>query len=508
MEMEVKKKGLLERFLRGVEVLGNKIPNPMLLFISLCIIVVLASAICSFFNVSAVNPVTGETVEVVNLLTKDGFIRMLTNFVTNFTGTSAMGLTLTCMLGVGVAEASGLFQVALRGLAKAKGADLKIIIVFITVCVLADCAGGAGFVVLPPLGAMLWSAMGRNPFAGMFAAYASVTGAFASNILITSMDVINMGFTEAAAQMLVPEISLSPSMNWYFSAVSAVCLVIVSTLVTLKVVEPRLGVYTGAYSPISDETSPMDQKGLKAALIAFLTYIAVIVVLCITGVLADENGSLISSKAPLMSGMTVLIALMFAIPGIAFGYGSGRFKKFDDVAAAMSTAMGNMATYIALFYFIAQFLKYFDWSNLGLVIAIKGANALEASGLPIWMILVLFVLMCCFLNLLIGSASTKWSILASVFVPMFMLMGYSPALVQMAYRIGDAVTNPMNVSDAYFGMLLALAQKYDKKAGFGTLMSNTMPYVIAFFLFMVAELLIYFFLGLPLGPNSPVHFSM
>lgn len=473
MEMEVKKKGLLERFLRGVEVLGNKIPNPMLLFISLCIIVVLASAICSFFNVSAVNPVTGETVEVVNLLTKDGFIRMLTNFVTNFTGTSAMGLTLTCMLGVGVAEASGLFQVALRGLAKAKGADLKIIIVFITVCVLADCAGGAGFVVLPPLGAMLWSAMGRNPFAGMFAAYASVTGAFASNILITSMDVINMGFTEAAAQMLVPEISLSPSMNWYFSAVSAVCLVIVSTLVTLKVVEPRLGVYTGTYSPISDETSPMDQKGLKAALIAFLTYIAVIVVLCITGVLADENGSLISSKAPLMSGMTVLIALMFAIPGIAFGYGSGRFKKFDDVAAAMSTAMGNMATYIALFYFIAQFLKYFDWSNLGLVIAIKGANALEASGLPIWMILVLFVLMCCFLNLLIGSASTKWSILASVFVPMFMLMGYSPALVQMAYRIGDAVTNPMNVSDAYFGMLLALAQKYDKKAGFGTLMSGS-----------------------------------
>ena len=496
MEMEVKKKGLLERFLRGVEVLGNKIPNPMLLFISLCIIVVLASAICSFFNVSAVNPVTGETVEVVNLLTKDGFIRMLTNFVTNFTGTSAMGLTLTCMLGVGVAEASGLFQVALRGLAKAKGADLKIIIVFITVCVLADCAGGAGFVVLPPLGAMLWSAMGRNPFAGMFAAYASVTGAFASNILITSMDVINMGFTEAAAQMLVPEISLSPSMNWYFSAVSAVCLVIVSTLVTLKVVEPRLGVYTGTYSPISDETSPMDQKEKNC------------VFLNLWEVLADENGSLISSKAPLMSGMTVLIALMFAIPGIAFGYGSGRFKKFDDVAAAMSTAMGNMATYIALFYFIAQFLKYFDWSNLGLVIAIKGANALEASGLPIWMILVLFVLMCCFLNLLIGSASTKWSILASVFVPMFMLMGYSPALVQMAYRIGDAVTNPMNVSDAYFGMLLALAQKYDKKAGFGTLMSNTMPYVIAFFLFMVAELLIYFFLGLPLGPNSPVHFSM
>lgn len=508
MEMEVKKKGLLERFLRGVEVLGNKIPNPMLLFIALCIIVILASAICSFFNVSAINPVTGELVEVVNLATKDGFVRMLTSFVTNFTGTSAMGLTLTCMLGVGVAEASGLFAAALHGLAKSKGSDMKVIIIFTIVCILADCAGGAGFVVLPPLGAMLWSAMGRNPFAGMFAAYASVTGAFASNILITSMDVINMGFTEAAAQLLIPEITLAPSMNWYFSAVSSALLAITSVTITLKFVEPRLGTYTGSYNPISDEESPLDKKGLKAALIAFLVYIAIVVVLCITGVLADENGSLITSSAPLMSGMTVLIALMFAIPGIAFGYASGRFKKFDDVAGAMSTAMAGMATYIALFYFIAQFLKYFDWSNLGLIIAIGGANLLEASGLPIWLVLVLFVVMCCFLNLIIGSASTKWSILASVFVPMFMLMGYSPALVQMAYRIGDAVTNPINVSDAYFGMLLALARKYDKKAGFGTLMANMIPYVIAFFLFMVAELLIWFFFGLPLGPNSSVFFSM
>ena len=236
--------------------------------------------------------------------------------------------------------------------------------------------------------------------------------------------------------------------------------------------------------------------------------LALIVVLCVTGVLADETGSLLNSKAPLMSGMTVLIALMFAIPGIAFGYASGRFKKFDDVAAAMTSAMAGMAGYIALFYFIAQFLKYFDWSNLGLILAIKGAGALEASGLPIWLILVIFVIMCGALNLFIGSASTKWSILASVFVPMFMLMGYSPALIQMAYRIGDAFTNPICPTFAYFGMLLALAQKYDKKAGFGTLMSNMMPYVIAFFLFMVVELLVWFFFGLPLGPNSSVFFSM
>ncbi len=506
--LESKKVSRMEKFLRYVEVMGNKIPNPMLLFIYLCIAVIVLSAVCAFFDVTAINPVTGETVKVVNLLSREGFIRMLTQFVSNFSGTPAMGLTLTCMLGVGLAEASGLFQVALHNLAKAKGADFKIIVMFLTVCVLADCAGGAGFVVLPPLGAMLWSAMGRNPIVGMLAAYATVTGAFASNVLITSMDVINMGFTEAAARLLLPGISLSPSMNWYFSAASAVVLVVVSTFITLRIVEPRLGLYTGDYSPISNETSPLDRRGLKAALMAFLIYVAVVVVLCVTGIFADSNGSLIASRAPLMSGMTVLIALMFAVPGIAFGYGSGRFKKFDDVAAAMSTAMANMATYIALFYFIAQFLKYFDWSNLGLILAIKGADLLKVSGLPIWMMLVLFVLMCSFLNLLIGSASTKWSILASVFVPMFMLLGYSPALVQMAYRIGDAVTNPINVSDAYFGMLLALAQKYDKKAGFGTLMSNMMPYVVAFLVFMTVELLVYFFLNLPLGPNSHALFSM
>ncbi len=508
MEEKKVKKSPIEAFLHGVEVMGNKIPHPMLLFIYLCIIVIAVSGICSLFHVSAVNPVSGETVEVVNLFSRDGFVKMLTSFVSNFTGISALGLTLTCMLGVGVAEASGLFHVALKGLAKTKGSDLKVISVFTFVCIMADCTGGAGFVVMPPLGALIWAAMGRNPLAGMLAAYASVSGAFASNLMITSMDVVNMGYTEAAAQLLLPEISLSPSMNWYFSAVSVVFLTIFSTLITVKVVEPRMGRYTGSYHEEAGEDQPLDGKGLKAALIAFLLYIAFVVVLSVTGVLADETGSLLNSKAPLMKGMTVLIALMFAIPGIAFGFASKRFKKFDDVAAAMTTAMAGMAGYIALFYFIAQFLKYFEWSNLGLILAINGANILEASGLPVWIVLILFVIMCCFLNLLIGSASTKWSLLSSVFVPMFMLMGYSPALVQMAYRIGDAVSNPICPTFAYFGMLLALAQKYDRKAGFGTLMSNMMPYVIAYFIFMVAQLLIWFFLGLPLGPASSVFFQM
>lgn len=508
MEVQERKGNVLERFLHFVEILGNKIPNPILMFIWLAAGVVVLSGVCSYFGVSEVNPVTQKTVKVVNLMSLSGLVRMLTNFVSNFTGISALGLTLTCMLGVGVAEHAGLFHAALRGLAKTKGSDTKVIALFIFVCVMADCTGGAGFVVMPPLGALIWASMGRNPLAGMLAAYASVSGAFASNLMITSMDVVNFGFTEAAAQLLIPDIVLSPSMNWYFSAVSVVFLTIFATLITLKVVEPRLGKYSGDYHEVMAQQGENEQKGLHAALIAFIVYIAIVVALCVTGILADSKGSLLASKAPLMKSMTVLIALMFAIPGIAFGYASGTFKDFNDVAAAMSKAMAGMGNYIAMFYFIAQFLKYFGWSNLGLIMAIKGANALKASGLPVSAILVCFVVMSMFLNLLIGSASTKWSIFSSIFVPMFMLMGYSPALVQMAYRIGDAVTNPICPTFAYFGMLLALAQRYDKKAGFGTLMSNMMPYVISFFVFMIAELLVWFFLDLPLGPGAGVHFQI
>lgn len=507
--MEVKKKrGLFEGFLHGVEVMGNKIPHPILLFIYLCVIIIAVSAVCAIFRVSAINPINQKEVTVISLFTKDGFLKMLTTFVGNFTGTPALGMTLTCMLGVGLAEVSGLFHVALRGLSQTKGSDLKVIAIFTFVCVMADCTNGAGFVVMPPLGALIWASLGRNPMAGMLAAYASVSGAFASNLLVTAMDVTNAAYTNTAAQLLAPNLQMSPSMNWYFSAVSVVFLTVFSVIITIKLIEPRMGAYTGDYREEFTETTDADRRGLRLALISFLVYVAVVVALCVSGVLADKNGSLLNSKSPFMSGMVPLITLMFAVPGIVFGYSSGRFTSFNDVANAMNRSMAGMANYIVLFYFIAQFLKYFDWSNLGLVLAIKGAKLLETSHMPVWAVLLVFVVMCGFLNLFIGSASTKWSILSSVFVPMFMLMGYSPALVQMAYRIGDAFSNPICPTFAYFGMLLALAQKYDKRAGFGTLMSNMMPYVIVFFLFMAAELLVWFFFNLPLGPGYLPTFSM
>ncbi|MBS6377011.1 MAG: AbgT family transporter [Clostridium sp.] len=509
MKEKSERKTLFTRFLSGVEYAGNKIPDPMLLFVALSVSTVILSFILSSLGFSGINPATGEKVDVYNLLSAEGLVKMITTAVSNFTGLSALGMVLVCMLGVGVCDSSGLFSVGLRKMVEgSKGSDVKIIAIFVFACVMADMAGGTGFVVMPPLGAIIFMAMGRNPLAGMLCAYGSVSGAFASNILVTSMDIVNLSFTEAAAKLVDPELSLSPAINWYFSAFSVVTLTIVATVITLKVVEPRLGTYkgTGAVEVVHKVTEK-EKKALKWALISLAVYIVIVMagVIPENGILRDpKTGSPIASAAPLMQGLPFLIALMFFIPGVVYGRMSGNMKNVKDVVAALGKSMADMGSYIALIFVAAQFLKYFEWSNIGIVLAIKGAELLQTSGLPIAVILVLFIIMCALINLLIGGASTKWAILSPIFVPMFMFLGYHPALAQMTYRIGDAITNPICPTFAYFGMLLALAKKYDKEAGFGTLMANMLPYTLAFFGFMTIQLLAWFFLKIPFGPGAPV----
>ena len=512
--MEKERKSLFERFLEKVEYVGNKIPHPTLLFLWLMGITIVLSFIFSVLNITAVNPVTGEVIEAYNLLSVKGFVKMLVTAQGNFTGVSALGMVLVCMMGVSLCEQSGLFRVALKGTVEnSRGSDLKVMVIFFICCVLADCAGGAGWVVLPPLGAMIWLSIGRNPLAGMFAAYATTASAFCANILVTSMDIVNLIFTQTEIYLLDKNYHLSAAFNWFFSSAAAVLLVPVSLYVTIKIVEPRMGKYNPEYAqegtiegdvPIKEA----EMKALKTAGFVFVGYLAVVAALTVIGVLRDpETGSPIASAAPLMKGLPFLIALLFFIPGVVYGKVSGAFKGSKDVARALGQAMADMGPYIALIFVSAQFLKYFEWSNMGIILAIKGADFLEASGLPIPVVLVLFIIMCALINMLIGGASTKWAILSPIFVPMFMFLGYHPALAQMAYRIGDSITNPICPTFAYFGMLLALSQKYDKNAGFGTLMANMLPYTIAFFCFMTIQLLIWFILGIPFGPGAPLRLS-
>ena len=502
------KTSLFERFLKAVEYVGNKIPHPTLLFVWLMGITIILSCLFSVLGISAINPTTGEVIQAYNLLSIEGFIKMLTTAQTNFTSLSALGMVLVCMMGVSLCEQSGLFRVALKGtVEKSKGSDLKVMAIFFTCCVLADCAGGVGWVVLPPLGAMIWLSMGRNPLAGMFAAYATTASAFCANILITSMDIMNLGYTQAAIDLLDDSYLLSASCNWFFSSACAVLLVPTALWVTIKIVEPRMGKYDSSYAvegaiepdiPVNE----VETKALKSAGLAFVGYLLVIIILTVIGVLRDPvTGSATASSAPLMQGMSILIALLFAIPGAVFGFKTKKFKSFADLAEGLATAMSTMGGYIAMFFFMAQFMCYFDWSNLGLILAVKGAEVLKASGLPIWLVLVLFILFIAILNIPVGGAPTKYAVIAPIFVPMFMMLGYNPAVVQMAYRIGDACTNPITPTFAYFGMLLALGQKYDKRLRFGALFANMTPYCFASGIVMTLLFLIWFFLQLPFGPG-------
>ena len=504
----MKKRSLFERFLGKIEYIGNKIPHPTLLFVWLMGITIVLSFVFSVLGVTAINPATGEEIVVYNLLSIEGFVKMLTTAQTNFTSLSALGMVLVCMMGVSLCEQSGLFRVALKGtVEKSKGSDLKVMVIFFICCVLADCAGGVGWVVLPPLGAMIWMSMGRNPLAGMFAAYATTASAFCANILITSMDIMNLGYTQAAIDLLDDTYILSASCNWYFSSACAILLVPTALFVTIKIVEPRMGndnasyAIEGAIEP-DIPVSAVEMKALKSAGFSFVGYLLIVIILTVVGILRDPTtGSATAATAPLMQGMSILIALLFAIPGAVFGFKTGKFKTFADLAEGLATAMSKMGGYIAMFFFMAQFMCYFEWSNLGLILAVKGAEVLEASGLPIWLVLVLFILFISILNLPVGGAPTKYAVIAPIFVPMFMMLGYNPAVVQMAYRIGDACTNPITPTFAYFGMLLALGQKYDRRLRFGALFANMTPYCIASGLVMTSLFLVWFFLKIPFGPG-------
>lgn len=498
---------IFNRFLLKIEVVGNKIPDPMLLFVFFSIVTIFLSYILSSINFSAVNPATGKLVEVYNLLSREGIAKMLGSAINNFAKLPALGMVLVCMLGVGVCDRSGLFSVGLKSMvASSKGSDLKIIIIFIFACVMADATGGTGFVVMPPLGALIYSAMGRNPLAGMFCAYASVSGAFASNLLITSMDVVNLSFTEEAAKLVIPDINLSPAINYYFSAFSVFTLIIISVIVTTKIVEPRLG-KMNVEEKINYDISENERMALKPTICSIFIYIFILLLGIIpeNGILRDmKTGSAFVSAAPLMKSLPLLISLIFFIPGVVFGLKSKNFKNSKDVINALGQSMADMGPYIALIFVIAQFLSYFAWSNIGIILAIKGALLLKSSGLPILIVLILFIIMSSFINLIIGSASTKWAILSPIFVPMFMFLGYHPGVTQMAYRIGDSISNPICPTFAYFGMLLSLAQKYDKNAGIGTLMANMLPYTLTFFVTMILQFIIWFVLKIPFGPGAPL----
>jgi aminobenzoyl-glutamate transport protein len=500
---EVENKGIIYRFLNRIELSGNKMLDPISIFFLLCVAVVLISGILAFFGTSAIHPKDNSIISAVSLLQKGELQRYLSTIVSSFQGFPPMALVLVVMIGVGVAEKSGLMDAALhRAVSNVPKMIVTPVIIFIGL--VSNVAGDAGFIVLPPLSALVFLSVGRHPLIGMFASYAGVAGGFAANIMIGLSDVLAAGFTIPAAQLIDPSYSATPAMNYYFILASTVLLTIVGTIITEKVIAPRYANETFDSSKKENISSTeLQNKGIKWAGIVLIAYLVLIVILCIGAFpfMGDKDGSILGVSSPLMRGTIPVITVMFLLPGLVYGKIVGTIKTDKDAVKMMGKSMSDMGPYIVLAFFAAQFLALFTYSNLGVILAIKGADLLKVIGFTGGGLIVSFIILASFINLFIGSASAKWAILAPIFVPMFILIGYDPALTQMAYRIGDSITNPLSPLFPYLPVIISYVSVYKKDSGLGTIVSNMLPYSFTFFLVWAAFLLFWFYAGIPLGPR-------
>lgn len=504
--MEVKsKKSLVDRFLGSVERIGNMLPHPATLFASFAFIVILASWVVSFFDVSVIHPGTGEHIESFNLLSAEGLHMILGNMVTNFTSFAPLGTVLVALLGIGIAEGSGLIGTVLRRIVLASPPKL-LTFVIVFAGVLSNTASEVGYVLLVPLAAVIFLAAGRHPIAGLAAAFAGVSGGYSANLLLGTIDPLLAGLSEEAARILIADYVVNPASNYYFMFVSTFLIAGLGTWVTEKIVEPRLGVYKGEEQPMEIEAITKEEKrGLLFASIAMALFTAFVLggLIPEQGYLRGPDGAIL--KSPFMSGIVSLIFLSAAIAGIAYGIGAKTFKNDSDVMKGMADAMQTLGSYIVLVFFAAQFVAYFNWTNLGLIFAIQGADVLKSSGLGAIPLMICFVLVSAMINLVMGSASAKWAIMAPVFIPMFMLLGYAPEFTQVAYRIGDSVTNIISPMMSYFALIVAFMQRYVKQAGIGTIVSTMLPYTFVFLVGWLILLIIWILLGLPIGPGANLY---
>ena len=433
---------------------------------------------------------------------------MLFRSVTNFTGFVPLGTVLVAMLGVGVAERSGLISAILRKIVMAAPPKmLTFVVVFAGV--LSNTASEVGYVLLVPLAAVIFLAAGRHPLAGLAAAFAGVSGGYSANLLLGTVDPLLAGLSEEAAQIISPDYQVNPACNFYFMFLSTFLISGLGTWVTEKIIIPRLGKYTGG-DVEAIQLTPLTKEEKRGLLYAGLSVIALFGVI-LAGVL-PENGFLLNPvngeflTSPFMKGVVTFIFLFFVIPGIAYGIGAGTIKSDADVMKGMGKSMETMGSYIVLVFFAAQFVAYFKWSNIGLVVAVEGATILQSLNLGTFPLMFCFVILAAIINLVMGSASAKWAIMAPVFIPMFMMLGYSPEFTQLAYRIGDSVTNIISPMMSYFALIVAFIQLYDKKAGIGTVVSLMLPYTVVFFIGWMIMFFIWIMTNMPIGPASPIHY--
>jgi len=499
----------LQRALDWVERIGNKLPDPALLFVLLLGLVALLSWALSGVTWSVLDPRSKAPLVINSLLDGESITAFFSSMVNTFVTFPPLGVVLVTMLGLGIAEHTGFINAVLRALMQVTVKSLLTPMVAF-VAILSHYAVDAGYVLVIPLAGVIFHAAGRHPLAGIAAAFAAVSGAYSATFIVpTSLDPMLSNITMAAAQILDPAHQVSPINNLYFTASSSLLVIVLVWLITDKLVEPRLVRST----PVDGDTSqvpsfdalvPHERRAMWWALASMLLAAAVLTMTAIPEGSAwrAPSGALTANDAPLMRSIVPLIFILFLLPGVIYGIASGSVKSHRDIIAGMSKAMGLMGYYLVLVFFCAQFIWVFSQSNLGVLLAVEGAEVLRAANLPVGVTLIGITVLSAVVNILIGSASAKWTLLAPIFVPMLMQLGISPDLTQAAYRIGDSSTNIITPLMPYFPLVVVFCQRYVQRTGIGTVVALMIPFSLAYLVLWSLFLLGYLALGLPLGPGA------
>jgi aminobenzoyl-glutamate transport protein len=505
------------RLLDLVERVGNKLPDPAILFVFALLGVWVLSALLDGHAFELPSKAGAVTRHVESQLSGGAIATFLSDMVRTFTGFHPLGVVLVALLGVGVAEHAGFINAGLKGLLSFTPRMLLTPMV-ILVAVLSHTAADAGYVLVIPLAGVIFYAAGRHPLAGIAAAFAGVSGGFSANPVLSSIDPLLAGLTKVAVDILDPGRDVNPLCNWLFTGASTTLIVGVGWFITDRIVEPRLRRLEvdgdPADMPRLDPMTPQERRGLIAACVAMVLGLALLAVWALPegsalrapsagdaakAIPEDFRGSLIHSESPLMKSIVPLIFLLFLLPGVVHGYVSGTFTSSRDVIKAMAKTMSTMGYYMVMAFFASLFIYSFNKSQLGALVAVEGANVLKSAQLPTGVTVIGLILLTATVNLLIGSASAKWALLAPIFVPMLMQIGISPEFTQAAYRVGDSTTNIITPLMPYFPLVVAFSQKYVKKTGIGTIASTMLPYSLSFLTLWTLFLLGFWALGIPLG---------
>lgn len=510
-----KENGGYMKIFRAVERVGNKLPHPFYLFCILALIVIVLSIAFEGTTVTYMaaakdgSGATETTISVVNLMSREYMRNTLKNITTIYTSFAPLGLVMVMMLSIGFAQETGLFDAFMRKTLLGAPAFLVTFVLAI-VCICCNLVSSAGIIFGATMGAALFSALGRNPIIGAVAGYAAVHGGYGANLIVNGDDVLLSGITQAAATSLGIDAPITPLMNYFFMFTATFLIALVVTFVTEKVM-PNLVSTPGIRKDIDAKVTDDEKRGLRFAGIALIIYVVFILALSLpqgSFFRNDDTGKLIPSS-PLISSVVAVMFFLFIVVAAAYGVGAKTVKNINDVPKYMQSGLSGSLSFFVMAFPAALFIEFFNSSKLATVLAVKGAEVLEAmnfTGIPL---AVGFVILSIFLNLFMTSSSAKWMILAPIFVPMFAMLNFSPALTQLAFRLGDSISNPIAPINFFLPMVLGLMNQYkrpeDPEFGLGTLISYTLPYSIGYFIVLILLLIVWMLIGLPLGPGAGLY---